>query len=290
MTTSTSVPQSSTREFFVSATWLADHLEDVRSRRIVVIETGGAVENGIFRSTLPEYANDGHIPGAVFADLFFQFSDSNSPLGFTLPQTLQFQNAAAQLGITPETEVVVYDRGQGEWASRFLWLFGAFGHERVRVLDGGWLKWKAIGAQQESGVNKPASQARGAHYATYDESWFSSTADVQKALETGAATRLICGLPEAVFRGDAGTFPRKGHIPTSINIPYSALIAEDNTLKPAFDAPAAVDKTIVYCGAGIISALIAIKLKEAGQRNISVYDGSLREWTVDASLPLVLGA
>lgn len=290
MTTSNTPSPSTPRAYFASASWLAEHLDDVRQRRIVVVETGAAVENGIFRSSLPEYVNEGHIPGAVFADLFFQFSDSDSALGFTLPQTLQFQNAAAQLGITPETEVIVYDRAQGEWASRLLWLFGAFGHERIRVLDGGWLKWKGLGAPQETGLNKPASLPRGAHYANYDARWFASTEDVRKALDDGAGTRLICGLPEAIFRGEAGTFPRKGHIPGSINIPYNALIAEDNTLKPAFQAPEARDRTIVYCGAGIVSALIAIKLKEAGQQNISVYDGSLREWTADASLPLVLGA
>lgn len=278
-----------TRAYFVSSAWLAEHLDDVRERRVLLVETGATAENGLFRSTLPEHVNEGHIPGAVFADLFFQFSNSDSPFGFTAPQSVQFQNAAAQLGITPQTEVIVYDRAQGEWASRFLWLFGAFGHQRVRVLDGGWKKWRSAGGARETGLNTPASQARGTHFAQYDGGWFASTADVQEAIESGGAIRLICGLSEPVYRGDAGNFPRQGHIPTSINLPYTALIGEDNTLKPGFEAPAPVEKTIVYCGAGIVSALLAVKLKEAGQRNVSIYDGSLREWTADARLPLVLG-
>lgn len=289
MTQNTSPFPDGERQYFVSTDWLSQRLEHVRDGRLLLIETGAAVENGAFRSTLYEYAGEGHIPGAVYADLLFQFSDADSPLGFTRPQTLQFQNAAAQLGLTPETQVVIYDRAQGEWASRLAWLFAAWGHRQVRVLDGGWLKWKATGGAQESGINKPASQPRGAHFADYDERFFASTEEVRQASQSGDA-RLICGLPEAVYRGEAGNYARKGHIPGSINLPYTAWVAEDNTLGRPFDAPAPEDRTIVYCGAGIISALLALKLREAGQQNIAVYDGSLREWTADASLPLVLGA
>lgn len=276
--------------YFVSAAWLGKNQGAIRDGAAVLVETGAILENGVFRTALYEYANEGHIPGAVFADLFFQFSDSSSPLGFTKPSTLQFQNAAAQLGITPDTEIVVYDRAQGEWASRLLWLFAAWGHKRVRVLDGGWLKWKSLGGAVEHGINKPVSKPRGTDFSQFDESYFASMDDVKSAIESGGTTRLICGLPAAVFSGEAGTLPRKGHIPTSINLPYSTLLAEDNTLKPHFQAPAPAGRTIVYCGAGIVATLVGLRLKEAGQRKIAIYDGSLREWTSDASLPLELGA
>lgn len=275
------------RDYFVSIDWMTNHLDDVRDGRIVLVETGAAIENGIFRSTLPDYANSGHIPGAIYADLFFQFSSGDSLFGFTAPQKLQFQNAAAALGITPETETIVYDRGQGEWASRFLWLFAAWGHQRVRLLDGGLQKWTRGGGALETGINKPRSIPRGPGFASYDAGFFSSTKDVLDVVEGKASANVICALPAPVYRGDAGTFPRKGHIPGSGNISYLDLLNEDNTVKPdAPDAGAADERKIIYCGAGIVSALLAVVLKKAGHKHISIYDGSLREWTADEKLPL----
>ncbi|MDM0087981.1 MULTISPECIES: rhodanese-like domain-containing protein [unclassified Variovorax] len=200
MTQSTQTVASKS-DYFVSATWLNENLGTIRNDGAVLVETGAIVENGAFRTSLYEYAGEGHIPGAVFVDMFFQFSDSSSSLSFTKPSTLQFQDAAAQLGITPETEAIIYDRPQGEWASRLVWLFAAWGHKRVRVLDGGWQKWKSLGGAIEQGINKPTPKPRGTEYSQYDRSYFASTADVRSAIESGGSTRLICGLPAACVSG-----------------------------------------------------------------------------------------
>ena len=98
----------------------------------------------------------GHIPGAVFFDID-QIADRSSPLPHMLPAAEAFAQAVGSLGIGSDDEIVVYDQVGARSAPRVWWTFRVFGHDRVRVLDGGLPKWLAEEHPVEKGPARPLS-------------------------------------------------------------------------------------------------------------------------------------
>src|ERR1700712_1328942 len=131
----------------VSTQWLADYLG---SDNLVVLDatllpfTSPTGKPG-FLTGHEQYLVAGHIPGALFADLVEEFSDTEASVPFTHPSAEAFEAAVGALGIDNDTTVVIYDASVGQWASRLWWLFRTFGYDRVAVLDGGYKKWVAEG-------------------------------------------------------------------------------------------------------------------------------------------------
>lgn len=106
----------------VSTDWLDRHHHD---RDVVVLDasvflgpTANGRGRGDFRSGHRAFVDEGHIPGAQFADMFELFSDASGALPFTRPQREQFERAAGSLGIGANSRVVIYDALVGQWASR----------------------------------------------------------------------------------------------------------------------------------------------------------------------------
>ena len=93
-------------------------------------------------STAPRFGRVCHRPGALFLDLM---QDTSSDLGFTLPPVAQLETLFVRLGISTDTEVVVYSGGHMMWATRAWWLFHYCGHRHARVLNGGLRAWQAGG-------------------------------------------------------------------------------------------------------------------------------------------------
>lgn len=287
------------KDFRVSAAWLAKRLQEAADP-IVVLETGAVAEDGIFRNTLREYVEDGHVPGARYADITFAFSDANGSYGFTLPSEHLFDAAATQLGLTRDVPIVIYDRSKNEWAGRLLWLFVASGHRNVKLLDGGLQAWKAEGGHLETGYVGALPVPQGSYEGKFNPKYFADTAEVASAISGSSAASVICALPQAIFTGEKSFAARKGHIPNSANVPFTELLETDNTLSEATQILSKVQaqtglsdnrdqRIIVYCGAGIASSVLALGLVSAGYSNVAIYDGSLREWGSDPARPLVEG-
>src|SRR6185503_19128011 len=95
----------------------------------------------------PRVYGEGHIPGAVYANLDRDLSELGRPgLGrHPMPPPEAFGAALGRLGITPATAVIAYDEGNGAYAARLWWLLRLAGHEAVAVLDGGLAAWSAAG-------------------------------------------------------------------------------------------------------------------------------------------------
>src|SRR5688572_12610383 len=131
----------------VSTVWLADRLGGQRLR--VVDGSWYLPTSG--RDQRSEYLA-GHLPGAVFFELD-AISDRTSSLPHMLPAARQFAEQVGALGIGDEDDVVVYDgSGANLSAARVWWMFRAFGHGRVALLDGGLPKWRAEERPLEQGV------------------------------------------------------------------------------------------------------------------------------------------
>jgi thiosulfate/3-mercaptopyruvate sulfurtransferase len=278
----------------VSTQWLADHLG---SDNLVILDATvfaltPSDDGPRYLSGREDYLTKGHIPGAVFADLFDAFSDPDGVFDFSRPTAEQFEVAAASVGIDNGTTVVVYDAVVGQWAARIWWLFRAFGYDDVAVLDGGLVKWHAETRPFATGGVRPRAvdgfTARPRADLWVDKSF------VESVVAGVADAALVCSLPSAEFAGTAGSRPRAGHIPGSISLPAAKLVNPDTnaflrgdqldaTVAPAV---AASGHLVTYCGGGIAAAASALALTRAGNDRVSIYDGSLNEWAADASAPL----
>lgn len=284
----------------VSTQWLADHLgaDDLVVVDATVLVTPGHGRGGVTASSPDSYSTgrdrferDGHVPGAVLADLVADFSDPDSGLPFTRPGVERFGAATAALGISNASTVVVYDTLDGRWASRLWWLFRAYGHDAVAVLDGGWSHWLAQGKPYDLGAPWQPETTR---FVAVDrpDHWVDK-AFVESVLAGDERAALVCGSPRDEFDGGSGPLSRSGHIPGSVSVPAETLVADDGTLArdPVLrDRLALVPdepRTVVYCTSGVAASVDALAFAVLGRRDVAVYDGSLAEWVADPTAPLV---
>ena len=281
----------------VSTQWLAEHLgaDGLVVLDATVLPVTGFNGADAYVSGEEQYLVNGHIPGAVFADLFDDFSDPEGEYAFSRPSAPHFERAAQSHGIDNDTAVVVYDTADGIWAARLWWLFHSFGFE-VRVLDGGLVKWRAEGRRIATGDVRPRRAGEFSAYSD-DEAW-ADKREVEAVVAGREDAVLLCALPAREFAGETGGRPRLGHIPGSISSPAAYLVDRDtNTYLPTErlrevlgDVAAADSPIIAYCRSGIASTSGALALELIGRTDVKVYDGSLNEWAADASSPLETGA
>ena len=157
---------------------------------------------------------EAHIPGARFFDID-GVADRASDLPHMLPDAKGFALAMGAMGITRDDEVVVYDTVGTTGAARVWWTFRAFGHERVSVLDGGLPKWRSEGRPVEAGY---AAVARPELVRARADMLANIGSRAEQVLDARSAGRFAATEPEprAGMRG--------GHIPGSLNLPYTELL------------------------------------------------------------------
>ena len=280
-----------------SAQWLADHLgsDGLVVLDATVLDVASPAGGRTWLSGYDQYLVEGHIPGALFAEVLEEFSDPAGRFAFTRPAAEQFGAAVAALGIGADSTVVVYDTSIGQWASRLWWLFRSFGFQNISVLDGGITSWKAVDRPLEFGhVQAEPVAADAAFEPEALAGFWADKADVEAVLSGDRDATLVCSLPPSDFSGETGARPRRGHIPGSVNVPSGRLVQrEDRTLlrgdglaERLAPATASEKPVILYCGAGIAATLGALALTLAGRADVAVYDGSLGEWSADAEAPL----
>jgi len=268
----------------VSTQWLADHLG---AEKLVVVDatvlpyTQPNGRAGYF-SGHESYVVNGHIPGAVFADVIDEFSDPEGSYPFTHPDADRFALAAGALGIDNDTTVVVYDAVVGQWAARVWWLFRAAGYDHVAVLDGGYTKWLA--EERETDVGHVEATPAIFTVTERPELWVDK-ADVAAIVAGEAPGSLVCGIPPKEFE--------TGHIPGSVSAPAGRLVDRESNALLGLDelratfAPVLGDERVVtYCRGGIAAASDALALTLLGHRNVAIYDGSLNEWDYELATPV----
>lgn len=278
----------------VSAQWLVDHLGASDLLVVDASVVSYTQPNGKPGSLSghEQYIAEGHVPGAVFADLIEEFSDPDGRYPFTRPDAARFAAAAGGLGIGPDTTVVVYDTALGQWASRFWWLLRAFGHDGAAVLDGGLLAWRAADGPVDLGHVEPAPAT---FVAAERAGVWADKADVERIVAGEVEAALVCSIPPKEFTGEIpAPRTRQGVIPGSRSLPAGRLVdrdartalpdAELRTLfAPILDAP----RIVAYCNGGIAASAAALQLVRLGETEVAVYDGSLNEWAADPDALLV---
>ena len=264
----------------VSTNWLAERLG---KPGILVFDT---------TKYLPNEPKDGkaefklaHIPGARFFDID-DIADPDTTLPHMVPTAGRFAAKMAALGVANASTVVFYDQKGLASAARGWWMMGLFGHDRAAVLDGGLPKWQAEGRPVEAGDPTSATPAefrpdlRATRLRGVGDILANVTTQAELVLDARAAGRFTGAVPEP----RAGM--RSGHMPRAANMPYTELLAGDQTLLPpaalrARFAAAGVDGSrpvVTSCGSGVTACILTLGLTLAGLPAGAVYDGSWTEW------------
>ena len=239
----------------------------------------------------------GHLPGAVFADLDRDLAGPPGPPGpggrHPLPDPAAFQAAMRAAGVSGGRPVVVYDDGDGMAAARGWWTLRYFGHADVRVLDGGYRAW--IGAGLPVSTDEPAP-APGDFSA---EPGQMPVLDAAGAQETAQAGLLLDARAGERYRGETELVdPVAGHIPGAVSAPTAGNVNPDGTFKdPAglaarFAAlganPGPGMPVGSYCGSGVTAAHEVLALALAGIP-AALYVGSWSNWVTDPARPVATG-
>jgi len=273
----------------VTAEWLAANLSDPD---LVVLDCSVKIvfEDGKLRglSGREDY-EAGHIPGAAFADLTSDLSDTESPHKYAEPTPEQFCAVMGGLGVGDETRVVLYDNSNAVWASRVWWMLRWVGFDRAAVLDGGLGAWTA--EEQPLSSDPITPSARKLTPAPRPE-LIADLAEVRAAMADDGVT-LMDAMPEAHYLGQMVLYDRPGHIPGAVNVPVTDLLDEMGRFRSQEELPELFgsdigDRFIVYCGGGIAASANALIMTRLGFGDVAVYTASLQEWAADPDNPLTV--
>ena len=274
-TTATSATEYAHPEVLVDAEWVVAHQNDPSVRLVEVDVDTASYETG-------------HIPGAIGFNWQTQLSDN---VRRDIPTQDQWEALLSQAGIAPDHTVVLYGDNNNWFAAFAFWLFKLYGHEDVRLLNGGRKKWEAEGRPL---VQDPVSYPQTTYRVTRtNESLRAYRDEILQRLKTGGFDLVDVRSP-AEFTGEviapAGmteTAQRGGHIPGAQNIPWAQAAQEDGTFKSAEALRALYGgkgvtgerETIAYCRIGERSSHTWFVLKYLlGYDNVRNYDGSWTEW------------
>ena len=267
-------------ESLVSTEWLAANLTNDAVR---IVDASWYMPDQE-RDAKAEFTSR-HIPGAVFFDID-GIADRESALPHMMPDAEAFAASVGTLGIGNGQRVVVYD-GHGLFsAGRAWWMFRAFGHDDVAILDGGFPKWVREDRAIEPGAPQPTPARFDARLdpgvvKDFDQVLANIENRDAQVIDSRGHGRFTASAPEprAGLRG--------GHIPGSVNLPYGDLLkAEDGTLLEATDLAKAFSQAgadlarpvITTCGSGVTAAALVFALHLLGKDDAAIYDGSWSEW------------
>jgi thiosulfate/3-mercaptopyruvate sulfurtransferase len=267
----------------VSADWLEANLDNPNVRVIEV-----SVHPGVFER--------GHIPGAVN---FVWHTDFVDPVLRDIVTPERFTELAQAAGINEDTTVVLYGDNNNWFAAWGAWIFNLFGHEDVRLLDGGRVKWEADG---RAVATSPASYAAGNFTAAAANDSLRALKPQVLAIVNGEQPGALIDIRSAAeFNGEIFAPEgvqelaiRAGHIPGALNVPWGQNVNEDGTFKSidelrALYAGLGVDGSqpvVTYCRIGERAALTWFVLNQLLGYETALYDGSWTEWGNSVGVPI----
>ncbi len=268
----------------VTTEWLAERIAEPG---LVVAEVD---EN-------PDVYDEGHIPGAV--KLHWR-DDLQDPLVRDVVSKEEFERLMGERGIANDTSVILYGDKNNWFAAYAYWYLKLYGHEDVRLLDGGRQKWIEEGRELtlEVGAATPVAYVAAAR----DESIRVRRDVVLQGLADSSIVLVDVRSPQE-FSGELMAPPgyeqegasRTGHIPGAQSVPWATAVRDDGTFKSAEELReiyegkgVTADKEVrAYCRIGERSAHTWFVLRELlGYETVSNYDGSWTEWGNLVEVPI----
>lgn len=237
---------------------------------------------------------EGHVPGAVFADVDRDLSAPVRPQTgrHPLPDVDDFVETASRWGIDDDVQVVCYDDFGGAWASRAWWLLRYYGHPAVAVMDGGIQAWTALGYKLTT--SEPKRRRR----AFPGRPGFMPTVTTWDIM-TRAPRCLVDARGPTRYRGDEEPVdPVAGHIPHAVNVPFAENTDKDGRFLPAEMLRAKFERALnglpaseaaFYCGSGVTAPHDILAMEVAGLPGAALYPGSWSEWIRNPMRPVARG-
>ncbi|MCP2166105.1 sulfurtransferase [Goodfellowiella coeruleoviolacea] len=270
----------------VSAEWVEQNLE-----------TPGVVFVEVDEDTTAYDA--GHIPGAVKIDWKNELQD---PVRRDFVDRAGFEKLLSAKGIANGDNVILYGGNNNWFAAYAYWYFKLYGHDQVKLLDGGRKKWELDGRPlstepvERAATSYTAKEQDASIRAFRDEVVAAigtkNLVDVRSPDEFAGKLLAPAHLPQEAAQ-------RAGHIPSAVNVPWSKAANEDGTFKSneelrALYAEAGLDEgksTIAYCRIGERSSHTWFALHELlGYEDVKNYDGSWTEYGSLVGVPVELGS
>ncbi len=273
-------------DVLVSTDWVADHLGD---KSIRIVESNE--DPLLYRAK--------HIPGAVEIDWA---RDLNHPVRRDYLDGDSFRKLLGSLGISSDTQVILYGDKNNWWATYAFWVFQLFGHTKARVMDGGRLKWEKEGRQMTRDIPKypktdyPARPRDDSRIRIFRDGVMNhlksrgKLVDVRSPEEYSGERLHMPDYPnEGALRG--------GHIPGAANIPWAkAINPEDGSFKTAAELRKLyveknglqpTEDVVAYCRIGERSSHTWFVLTYLlGFKKVRNYDGSWTEWGNLVDVPI----
>ncbi len=263
----------------VTPEWLAQHLSEAN---IVIADCRFDLAN-------PQAGRlqhqQGHIPRAFHLDLDADLSAPKQSHGgrHPLPDLAVFTQKLGSLGIDHDVTVVAYDDQRGSMAAaRFWWMLRFLGHDRAKVLDGGWSAWRTAGYSVTTEVYPATPRA------------FVPRIRREMLIEIEELRRRLRAGPESVidsrarerYRGEVEPLdPVAGHIPRAANIPWGESVDDAGRLKSPdvlrklFEpVTRGAREPIFYCGSGVTACVNLLAMEEAGIKGALLYLGGWSDW------------
>ena len=267
----------------VTTGWVADHLGDLGAKLVEV-------------DVDPTLYAEGHIEGAVGWNWTTDLQDR---VRRDVLSREDFASLMGRSGITREDTVILYGDANNWFAAYAYWQMKLHGHDRVKLMDGGRLKWEKEGRPYTTALPQPTPQTyvagpeRTELRALQPEVFGrigearSAMVDVRSPAEFTGEVLAPPGLTETAQRG--------GHIPGAVNIPWSQAVGENGAFKSRDELAALYaskgitpDKDVIaYCRIGERSSHTWFVLKELlGYPQVKNYDGSWTEWGSMVGVPV----
>lgn len=236
--------------------------------------------------TAEEYAV-GHLAGAV--NIPTDEIVINVPVKNMLTSRKKIEKVMGSNGISNDTLVLAYDSNQ-MGASRLLWSLFMYGHQNVKVIDGGFAAIQRAGGQMTTAAAAPKAAVFTAGEPS--RNWLATMDEVRAQVNQPDAHVILLD----VRRPDE--FAESGKVPGAVIIPYETNFFTDGTFKTTQitrinhleEKIYPEDEIIIYCQTSMRATPVFVQLYEAGYRNIRIYDGAYLEWSSHSDNPVEMPA